>query len=186
MARFRYLYCSFYKDDNVLEFYSVLEKFLYIFLLTNPNTTQIGIYKIHTKEISFLTGIEEEQIIEILDKFENEYKTIKYNKKTREIGILNWGKYNLNKIGGKPIYDCIKSELKNVEDVSLIEDVLQNIDKEEVRNLFIQAIKEKGDGCCDHRRTTRIKVANKFKEEDTMLYAKPSKEQLRKARELYS
>ena len=113
-----------------------------------------------------------------MDKFENEYKTIKYNKKTREIGILKWGKYNLDKVGGKPIMDCIKSELKNVEDVSLIEEV--------IRKLFIEAIKEKGDGSCDYRRPTRAKVANQYKEEDAALYAKPSEEQLRRTRELYS
>lgn len=121
-----------------------------------------------------------------MDKFENEYKTIKYNKKTREIGILKWGKYNLDKVGGKPIMDCIKSELKNVEDVSLIEEVLKNINKEEIRKLFIEAIKEKGDGSCDYRRPTRAKVANQYKEEDASLYEKPSEEQLRRTRELYS
>ena len=123
-----------------------------------------------------------------MDKFENEYKTIKYNKKTREIGILKWGKYNLDKVGGKPIMDCIKSELKNVSfkyhDHS--EEVLKNINKEEIRKLFIEAIKEKGDGSCDYRRPTRAKVANQYKEEDAALYAKPSEEQLRRTRELYS
>ena len=31
MARFRYVYSSFYKDDKVLDYYSALEKFLYLF-----------------------------------------------------------------------------------------------------------------------------------------------------------
>ena len=31
MARFRYVYSSFYKDDKVLDCYSALEKFLYLF-----------------------------------------------------------------------------------------------------------------------------------------------------------
>ena len=82
--------------------------------------------------------------------------------------------------------DCIKSELKNVEDVSLIEEVLKNINKEEIRKLFIEAIKEKGMEVCDYRRPTRAKVANQYKEEDVSLYAKPSEEQLRRTRELYS
>ncbi|QJA09382.1 hypothetical protein HF520_10615 [Romboutsia sp. CE17] len=92
----------------------------------------------------------------------------------------------MDKVGGKPIMDCIKSELKNVEDVSLIEEVLKNIKKDEIRKLFIEAIKEKGDGSCDYRRPTIGKITNQYKEEDARLYAKPSEEQLRRARELYS
>ena len=79
----------------------------------------------------------------MMDKFEKEYKTIRYNKKTKEVAILKWGKYNLERVGGKPVMDCIRAELKNVNDVSLIKDVLVNIKKEQVRKLFIDEIKRR-------------------------------------------
>lgn len=31
MARFRYVYSDFYRDDKVLDFYTPYEKFLYLF-----------------------------------------------------------------------------------------------------------------------------------------------------------
>ena len=68
---------------------------------------------------------------------------IKYNKNTHEIAIVHWAKYNMNKQGGKPIMDCISSELKKVQDVSLLKIVLKDVAKEKVRALFLKEIKEK-------------------------------------------
>ena len=68
---------------------------------------------------------------------------IKYNKNTHEIAIVHWAKYNMNKLGGKPIMDCISSELKKVQDVSLLKIVLEEVAKEKVRALFLKEIKER-------------------------------------------
>ena len=62
MALYRHVYLKFWKDDKVMELFSVEEKLLFLFLLTNPNTTQIGVYKILPKEIAFMTGFEEEEV----------------------------------------------------------------------------------------------------------------------------
>lgn len=68
---------------------------------------------------------------------------IKYNKNTHEIAIVHWAKYNMNKLGGKPIIDCISSELKRVEDASLLKIILADITREEIKNLFLKEIKER-------------------------------------------
>ena len=60
---------------------------------------------------------------------------IRYNPETRELAIKKWGKYNLDK-GGKPMMDCIYSELKDVEDLSLILYVMTSIQKQDIRSLF--------------------------------------------------
>lgn len=122
----------------------------------------------------------------MMDKFEKEYKTIRYNKKTKEVAILKWGKYNLERVGGKPVMDCIRAELKNVNDVSLIKDVLVNIKKEQVRKLFIDEIKRRDIEVNGYVEYKGVKRSEKYKGEDISLYAKPSEEQLRRARELYS
>ena len=54
-----------------------------------------------------------------MERFIEHHKLIRYNPKTREPAIKNWGKDNLHK-GGKPVMDCILSELKEVEDTSII------------------------------------------------------------------
>ena len=168
-----------------MELFTPDEKLLFLYLLTNCNTTQIGVYKILFKEISFMTGFTEETVSIMMDRFENNYKIIKYNKKTREICIVNWAKYNLNKLGGKPIYDCIRSELKRVDDVSLLEVILVYITKEEIKKLFIEAINERKGHDDEFGKSSKSEFAYKYKKEDDELYAKPSEEQLRRARELY-
>ena len=146
MALYRHVYLKFWKDDKVMELFSVEEKLLFLFLLTNPNTTQIGVYKILPKEIAFMTGFEEEEVSIMLELFEKEYKLIKYNKLTHEIAIVHWARYNLNKAGGKPMMDCISSELSRVEDVSLLQVILDHIKNENIKKLYINAIsREKGE-----------------------------------------
>ena len=173
MALYRHVYLKFWKDDKVMELFSVEEKLLFLFLLTNPNTTQIGVYKILPKEIAFMTGFEEEEVSIMLELFEKEYKLIKYNKLTHEIAIVHWARYNLNKAGGKPMMDCISSELSRVEDVSLLQVILDHIKNEKIKQLYINVIKrEKGE-------------SSKVKDEGEVIYERPSEEQLRRARELY-
>lgn len=173
MALYRHVYLKFWKDDKVMELFSVEEKLLFLFLLTNPNTTQIGVYKILPKEIAFMTGFEEEEVSIMLELFEKEYKLIKYNKLTHEIAIVHWARYNLNKAGGKPMMDCISSELSRVEDVSLLQVILDHIKNEKIKQLYVDVIRrEKGESI-------------KIKDEGEVIYERPSEEQLRRARELY-
>ena len=170
MALYRHVYLKFWKDDKVMELFSVEEKLLFLFLLTNPNTTQIGVYKILPKEIAFMTGFEEEEVSIMLELFEKEYKLIKYNKLTHEIAIVHWARYNLNKAGGKPMMDCISSELSRVEDVSLLQVILSDIKNEGIKKLYINVIRrEKGE-------------SSKVKDEGEVIYERPSEEQLRRAR----
>ena len=109
-------------------------------------------------------------VAKLMDKLENEYHMIKYNKNTHEIAIVHWAKYNMNKLGGKPIMDCISSELKKVQDVSLLKIVLEDVAKEKVRALFLKEIKER---------------EGREKNKDDDLDEKPSEEELRKVRQLY-
>ncbi|WP_442919984.1 DnaD domain protein [Metabacillus sp. B2-18] len=70
-----------------------------------------------------------------MKRFTELHKLIRYNPETCEIAIKNWGKYNLHK-GGKPMLDCIKKELKEVKDTSLLSYVCEGIEKEEFVRLF--------------------------------------------------
>lgn len=66
--------------------------------------------------------------------------------------------------------DCISSELKKVQDVSLLKIVLEDVAKENIRALFLKEIKER---------------EGREKNKDDDLYEKPSEEELRKVRQLY-
>ncbi|WP_042273408.1 hypothetical protein, partial [[Clostridium] dakarense] len=139
MAIFRKVHTEFWRDPKVLEELTPEGKLLFLYTLTNPNTTQIGIYKITKKQMAFELGFSTESINALMDIFENKYKLIKYNTETRELAIKHWGKYNLDR-GGKPIIDCIKKELKYVKDKSLIHYISENIEREEIKTLFDNCI----------------------------------------------
>jgi DnaD/phage-associated family protein len=141
MAKFRMIHIDFWKNPIVLEEMSPEDKLFYLYLLTNANTTQIGIYKITKKQMSFDLGFSMESVQIVMDRFIHHHKVIRYNSETRELAIRNWGKDNLYK-AGKPVMDCITSELKEVEDTSLIQYVSEPIEKQEIRSLYISF--------CDH------------------------------------
>lgn len=136
MAIFRQVHCGFWVDPKVLEEMTPEDRYFMLYLLTNPNTTQIGIYQISKKTIAFELGYSPESINALMDRFINNHKIIKYNEETRELAIVNWGKYNLVR-GGKPMVDCIKKELEEVKDLSLISVVGEYVANETLKEIFI-------------------------------------------------
>ncbi|WP_226639738.1 DnaD domain-containing protein [Priestia flexa] len=141
MAKFRQIQVDFWSDPRVSEEMTPEDKFFYLYLLTNPNTKQIGVYTITKKQMAFDMGYSIETINSLLKRFENEHQVVKYNPDTREIALLNWGKYNLNK-GGKPILDCVIKELGEVKDLSLLAKVAKNIKNSNILELFENKLKE--------------------------------------------
>lgn len=135
MAKFRMVYTEFWTDSDMVEDFTPEDRYFFLYLLTNPNTTQIGIYEITKKQIAFDMGYSIESINSLMDRFINHHKLIRYNPETRELAIKNWGKYNLNK-GGKPVIDCIKSELKKVKDISLIKYVGERVVNHDIRIVY--------------------------------------------------
>lgn len=124
MAKYRHVQTSFWSDARVSEEMTPEDKYFYLYLLTNEHTNQIGVYQITRKQMAFELGYSIESAKALLDRFINHHDLVVYNEETRELCILNWGKYNLNK-GGKPIEDCIKKELKSIKDLSLVRLVLE-------------------------------------------------------------
>jgi DnaD/phage-associated family protein len=135
MAKYRMVRTEFWKNPIVMEEMSPEDKYFYLYLLTNPQTTQIGIYKITKKQMAFDLGYSIESVQSIMDRFIQHHKLIRYNPETRELALKNWGKDNLLK-GGKPVMDCISSELLEVEDLSLIRYVGDSILKQDIRSLY--------------------------------------------------
>jgi len=135
MAKYRMVRTEFWTNPIVLEEMTPEDKYFYLYLLTNQHTTQIGIYRITKKQMAFDLGYSIESVQSLMDRFINHHKLIRYNPETRELAIKNWGKDNLEK-GGKPVMDCIRTELKEVEDPSLIRYVSESIRKQDIRHLY--------------------------------------------------
>ena len=139
MALYRQIFIEFWKDPKVTEEMSAEDRYALLYLLTNPHTTQIGIYQITKRQIAFDLGYSTESVGAIIDRFERLLGLIRYNPETRELAIKNWGKYNLKR-GGKPVLDCIRKELEKVKDRTLIEYVADSIPNESIKELFLRNV----------------------------------------------
>lgn len=135
MAKYRHVHTTFWQDPKVTEELTPEDRYFYLYLITNPNTTQIGIYPITKKQMAFDLGYSIESVNSLMDRFINHHKLVLYNNDTREVAIKNWPKYNLNK-GGKPILDCVTKELREVKDKSLMSVLYPKIENTNIRELF--------------------------------------------------
>lgn len=122
---------DFWQDEKVLDSFSVEDKYFWLYLLTNPQTKQLGIYKLPIKIMAFQTGYGVETINVLLDRFSRVYEVIKYNYETQEIAILNYLKWSIVR-GGKPVEDCIKADMEKVKDKSLITFVYDHLTSNDV------------------------------------------------------
>lgn len=151
MAIYRPVHVTFWQDPKVIEEMTPEDKLFYLYLITNPKTTQIGIYQITKKQISFELGYSIESINALMDRFINHHKNIKYNKETRELAILNWGKYNFPR-AGTPIENCVKKELKEIKDKELIKLVGEKIENKKIKAIFDDFLNNQCDELRDGER----------------------------------
>lgn len=110
---------SFWDDDIVLESFSPEDKLFFLYLMTNPHSKQLGIYHINRKSMSFELGYSPEAVDVLLSRFEDDYKVIRYSRKTNELAIKNYLRHSIVK-GGKPVEDLLVKEIAEVKDRSLL------------------------------------------------------------------
>ena len=110
---------SFWKRQEVVDKFTAEDKYFYLYLLTSPQSSQVGIYKFSPKEAAFDLSYSVEAVYYLLDRFEKTYGMIRYSKETSEVAI---GEYLTHAVlgGGKPLLDLLKAETDRVEDKSLI------------------------------------------------------------------
>ena len=117
MAVYRQIQTSYWQDDFVLNL-TPEEKYFYLYLLTNSKTKQCGIYQLPMPIMIVETGYNQETIDKLLKRF-IDYGKIIYNNSTKEIGIVNWLKYN--PMVSPKVKACVDKELKEVKDRTLID-----------------------------------------------------------------
>ena len=117
---------EFWTDDKVIEMFSPEDKLFMLYLMTNPHTTQLGIYALSKKVMAFETGYSTDTISVLLDRFETKYDLIKYSNETKELAIKNYLRHSIIK-GGKPVEDLLTKEISKVKDKSLLQYVFDGI-----------------------------------------------------------
>lgn len=120
MAIKRIVDTKFWEDEKVINDFSPEDKYFFLYLLTNPRTTLLGVYRLVPKQAAFEMGYSVDAVNTLLDRFENKYKTIRYNRQTSEIAIRNYLRYGIVS-GGRPVMDMLVKTASDVVDKSLIE-----------------------------------------------------------------
>lgn len=80
---------NFWTDMQVIDNYSIEDKYFFLYLMTNDKTTQVGIYPLPKKVMSFETGFNSDVIQVLLDRFSENYGRIIYSQETQEVTVLH-------------------------------------------------------------------------------------------------
>lgn len=114
MAIYRTISMSFWTDNKVVDDFTPEDKYFYLYLFTNPHTNLCGCYEVSIKQMTYETGYSMDTIERLIKRFEEEHQVICFSKKTKELLLLNWHKYNwtTSEKFRKPLLKEI-SEVKN-------------------------------------------------------------------------
>ena len=97
MAVYRNISVTFWTDSKIDDDFTPEDKYVYLYLLTNPHTNICGCYELSIKQMIKETGYNSEKIRHELQRLEKVHKVILYDNKTKEVLIINWSKYNWSK-----------------------------------------------------------------------------------------
>lgn len=125
MAKYRHVQTTFWDDGFVLDL-TPEEKYFYLYLMTNGNTTQCGIYELPYRVIEMHTGYNRETVQKLLQRFV-EYGKITYNESTKEIMLNNWAKYNF--INSPKVKKCIEKELLTVKHIPFVNSYVTSLEQ---------------------------------------------------------
>lgn len=129
---------AFWTDGKVDDF-TPEDKYFMLYLLTNPFTTQLGIYELSIRQAAFHLGYSKEAFRALLERFQNKYGVIIYSEDTNEVAIKNFLRHSIIK-GGAPVRDCLIKELKKVKNRDLIAFVFSHIKQYENLNETVKKI----------------------------------------------
>lgn len=141
MALYRSIQTAFWQDAKVLEEMTPEDRYFYLYLLTNPAVKQVGIYQLTRKQMAFELGYSMESVNALLERFIHHHDIIRYDYDTREICIVNWGKYNFPR-AGTPIENCIRKELREVKQTDFIKIIYDKVENKKIKAVFDEYFNE--------------------------------------------
>lgn len=111
-------------NDELIGDFTVDERYFWLYLLTNPHTNILGIYRVSLKTMAFELGFDRLPIEAHLRRFQDDHGLIRVI--GDEIAIKNFLVYGVSK-GGTPVECALTRELKRVRNPELILWVYENI-----------------------------------------------------------
>lgn len=141
MAIKRIVDTGFWTDDKVVDEFSPEDRYFMLYLMTNPHSSQLGIYKFNKRIMAFEMGYSVEAVSVMLERFQDKYKVIIISEETNEIAILNYLRYSIMK-GGKPVEDLLVREIGEIKNKDLIGKVFEHIRSYENLNITVLKVIE--------------------------------------------
>jgi len=148
MGVYRNVSLTFWTDPKIDDEFSPHEKYMYLYLLTNPHTNLCGCYQIARNQMIRETGLGWEEIRQLLTRMQDVHRVLRYNPETKEILLKNWGRYNW-------------SRSPKVRDAVLL--VAAHIRDPEMREFVLLAAKERWEAAPepDKKESTKEKTDNR-------------------------
>ena len=82
MAVYRNISVTFWTDSKIDDDFTPEDKYIFLYLLTNPHTNICGCYELSIKQMIKETGYTSEKIKQELQRLEKVHKVILYDNKT--------------------------------------------------------------------------------------------------------
>lgn len=130
---YRFLRTKFWEDEKIISLPDGAKLF-YLFLLSNPFSTQLGIYRLNNILMTTMLNFNQEKL-QYNIRFLVEKGFIKYDADTNEIAILNWPKYNYSKNQG--VLKTIGEELDEIQSYELVKSMQERTRLKEVKNMLL-------------------------------------------------
>lgn len=129
MAIYRNISTTFWTDSKISDEFSADDKYIYLYLFTNPHTNLCGCYEISFRQMAYEASITVDKAKRLINRLEKNFNVIRYNLKTKEVLILNWYKYNWTK--SEKFRKPLLREIEKIKDPTFKGYLLQAFNGEE-------------------------------------------------------
>lgn len=126
MGLYRNISTNFWVDSKVDDDFTAKDKYMYLYLLTNPHTNICGCYEIGNNQMQQEAGLPWDEIESLLYRLQDVHNVIRYAPDTKEILILNWGRYNWSR--SEKVQAAVLAVASHIKNPGFLEYVRNAID----------------------------------------------------------
>lgn len=113
MAIYRNVSMTFWTDSKVADDFSADDRYIYLYLFTNPHSNLCGCYEISYRQMAYETGLDANKLKTVIRRLQDRHDVIRYNEDTKEVLLLNWHKYNWT--SSEKFRRPLKAEIDNIK-----------------------------------------------------------------------
>lgn len=113
MAIYRNVQMAFWSDTKIADDFTAKDRYIYLYLLTNPHTNLCGCYEISFSQMALETSLDKKDIKGIIARLQDIHKVIVFSNDTKEVLIINHHRYNWT--SSEKFRKPLKKEIENIK-----------------------------------------------------------------------